>query len=250
VSVATLTSQLLRRGFKNTFIAGLRATRPELRLAGRAFTLRYVPTREDLGFHVDYDNERDVQRLAVEALQPGDVLVIDARGVTSAASFGHIISTRIMKRGAVGLVTDGALRDSDRFRELDLPAYYRAAHATTSSVVHHPVDMNVPIGCGGVLCVPGDVVVGDAEGVAVIPQVVATEVADDAIEQELLEAFALEKIESGSSIRGIYPLSSDNREEFERWRKEREESRGGPAYLGATNVTPIGQSDSSVRSFS
>lgn len=212
VSTATLTSQLLNRGFRNTFIPNLTPLRPDLRLVGYAFTLRYVPAREDFG--VDYDNDTNVQRLAVEAVGPEDVLVIDARGDTRAASLGHILATRLWKRGAAGLVTDGGLRDTPAFRNLDLPTYTRAPHATTSSVIHHPVDMNVPIGCGGVLVMPGDVIVGDAEGVVVIPSAVAEEVAADAYEQEILEAFILQKIKAGSSIKGVYPPNEETYREF------------------------------------
>jgi regulator of RNase E activity RraA len=218
-SVATLTSQLLLRGYRNTFVAGLQASRPDLRLVGRAFTLRYVPTREDVGFNVAYDNDKDVQRLAVEGVSPGDILVIDARGVTSAASFGHIIATRLHKRGAAGLVTDGALRDSHRFGELEMPVYFRSPHATTSSVAHYAVDMNVPIGCGGVLCMPGDIVVGDAEGVVVVPQQVAADIVEDAIEQEIVEDFALARVSDGESIRGLYPLAAERKDEYTIWRQ-------------------------------
>ena len=136
VSTATLTSQLLQRGFRNTFLAGLEPQRPDLRLVGYAFTLRYVPSREDLGIRVDYDNERDMQRRAVESIGLGDVLVIDARGEMQAASFGQIIAARIQKRGAAGLVTDGALRDRPSFADSEMPSYCRASHATTSSVKH------------------------------------------------------------------------------------------------------------------
>ncbi len=232
VSVATLTSQLLKRGFRNTFVSGLRTTRPELRVVGRAFTLRYVPAREDVSFQVDYDNEVDVQRLAVEAIGPGDVLVIDARGVTSAASFGHILSTRIMMRGATGLVTDGGLRDTYRFSDLDLPVYFRAPHATTSSVAHYAADMRVPIGCGGVLVMPGDTVVGDAEGVVIIPTRLTEEIAIAATHQELVEEFALEQIRGGSRIGGLYPLSSAAEKDFQRWcdnRKSRLPGTSDPA---------------------
>lgn len=226
VSTATLTSQLLRRGFRHTFITGLTPLRPDLRMVGYAFTLRYVPAREDVGFDVDYDNKTNVQRLAVEAVGPDDVLVIDARSEVRAASFGHIIATRIMKRGAAGLVTDGGLRDSPRFHSLDLPAYFRAAHATTSSVAHHPVDMNVPIGCGGVLVMPGDVVVGDAEGVVVIPAAVSEEVAHDAVEQERMEQYILERIRAGDGICGVYPLDREHRAEYEAWRRQHGKARG------------------------
>lgn len=214
VSTATLTSQLLKRGLRNTFIAGLMPLRPDLRMVGYAFTLRYVPAREDLDMQVEYDNNTNVQRLAVEAIGADDVLVIDARNDVDAASFGHIIATRILQRGASGLVTDGALRDTPRFRELDLPTYVRTAHATTSSVRHHPADMNIPIGCGGVLVMPGDIVVGDAEGVVIIPAAIAEEVAQSAQEQELLEEFILAKVEAGESIKAIYPPDEATRAEF------------------------------------
>jgi 5-oxopent-3-ene-1,2,5-tricarboxylate decarboxylase/2-hydroxyhepta-2,4-diene-1,7-dioate isomerase len=221
VSTATLTSQLLERGFRNTFLAGLEPQRPDLRLVGYAFTLRYVPAREDLGFHVHYDNERDVQRRAVESIGEGDVLVIDARNETNAASFGQIIATRIQKRGAAGLVTDGALRDRPSFAEIEMPSYCRATHATTSSVKHLAVDMNVPIGCASVLVMPRDIVVGDREGVVVIPAAVAEEVAHGALEQERVELFALERVRAGEPISELYPLSATRREEFERWLSRR-----------------------------
>lgn len=221
-STATITSQLLKRGFRNTFIPGLQVLRPDLRMVGYAFTLRYVPAREDVGFEVNYDNETNVQRLAVEAVGEGDVLVIDSRGNIHAASFGHILATRIMVRGAAGMVSDGGLRDTPAFRELDLPCYVRAPHATTSSVVHHPVDMNVPIGCGGVLVMAGDVVVGDAEGVVVIPAQVAESVAHDAFEQERLEDFVLEKVRAGASIKGIYPPDEQTRAEYEQWQRRQD----------------------------
>jgi regulator of RNase E activity RraA len=220
-STATITSQLLQRGLRNTFMSGLTPLRPDLRMAGYAFTLRYVPSREDIGIEVDYDNETNVQRLAVESIGPEQVLVIDARGELRSASLGHILATRMMNRGAAGLVTDGALRDSHMFSELDLPAYAAGAHATTSSVMHHPVEQNVAIGCCGVLVMPGDVVVGDAEGVVVIPAALADEVARDALEQEEYEAFVLARVGEGASIKGLYPGSDESRAEFEAWRAGR-----------------------------
>lgn len=220
VSTATLTTQLLKRGFRNTFIAGLTPLRPDLRMVGTAFTLRYVPAREDFDMSADYDNTKNVQRLAVEAVEAGQVLVIDARSDTRAASFGHIIATRITQRGAAGLVTDGGMRDTPSFKSLDLPTYIRAPHATTSATIHHPVDMNVLIGCGGVLVVPGDVVVGDAEGVVVIPAQVAESVAHDAYEQDLMETFLQQKVAGGASIRGVYPPNDQTRAEYEAWRKD------------------------------
>lgn len=218
ISTATLTTQLLKRGFRNTFIAGLTPLRPDLRMVGRAFTLRYVPVREDLDMAVEYNNDHNIQRLAVEQINEGDVLVIDARNNINAASFGHILATRILKRGASGLVTDGGLRDTVGIQRLNLPVYTRMPHATTSVAVHHPVDMNVPIGCGEVYVQPSDIIVGDAEGVVVMPLSVANDVAHDGYEQEILEKFLQEKVANGSSIKGVYPPNAETLDEYTRWR--------------------------------
>ncbi|HEX5503260.1 MAG TPA: ribonuclease activity regulator RraA [Thermomicrobiales bacterium] len=218
VSTATLTSQLLKRGFRNTFLAGLAPIRPDLRMVGYAFTLRYIPMREDLDLSGDFDNRTNVQRLAVESVGPGDVLVIDARGETGAATLGNILTTRMRARGAAGIVSDGAFRDSPAFKDIALPTYARAAHATQSSMRHHPADLNVPIGCAGVAIVPGDVLVGDAEGVVALPRAVAEECALAALEQERLEEFILQKIEQGAGIVGVYPPDERTRAEYEAWR--------------------------------
>ncbi len=221
VSTATLTSQLGKHGLRNTFLAGLYSLRPDLRMVGYAFTLRFIPAREDLADEL-YDNTKNVQRLAVEAIGPEDVLVIDARNDTSSASLGHILGTRITMRGAAGLVTDGALRDTPGFRDLALPTYIRAAHANTSFVAHHPVEMQVPIGCTGVAVLPGDLLVGDGEGVVVIPSQMAEAVAHAAFEQEIREAFLLQKIVRGASIIGVYPPNETTLAEFAHWRQEKE----------------------------
>lgn len=218
VSTASLTTQLLKRGLQNTFMHGVVPLRPDLRMVGYAFTLRYIPAREDLDRSTDYNNWTNPQRVAVESVGQDDVLVIDARGDTSAASLGHILMTRIMKRGASGVVSDGAFRDSPSISALDLPTYSAGMHATTSFVTHHPVDMNLPIACGGVAVFPGDVIVGDAEGVVVIPRHLAAEVARDTFEQDFFETWALERIESGASIRGVYPPDEATRAEYEAWR--------------------------------
>jgi regulator of RNase E activity RraA len=220
-STATLSTQLLRRGFRNTFIRGLVPTRPELRLVGYAFTLRYVPVREDVGVQGAPDNSTNVQRVAVESVGPQDALVIDARGELGAGVLGDILATRVAARGAAGIVTDGCFRDSPSFAGLDLPAYHRAPHAALSWLAHHAVDLNVPIGCGGVLVLPGDVVVGDGEGVVVIPAAHAEAVALGAAEQELVERFALERVRAGESIADLYPLAESRQAEFERWLADR-----------------------------
>ncbi len=219
VSTATLTTQLGKHGFRNTFLAGIYPLRPDLRMVGYAFTLRFIPAREDLADEL-YDNTKNVQRLAVEAVGPEDVLVIDARNDTSSASLGHILGTRLTVRGAAGFVTDGALRDTPSFRHLELPTYIRGPHANTSFVAHHPVAMQIPIGCAGVAVIPGDVIVGDGEGVVVIPAQVAESVAQAAYEQEIREEFFLQKIAGGASIVGTYPPNEAILAELAEWRKE------------------------------
>lgn len=223
ISTATLTTQLLKLGFRNTFIAGLIPLRPDLQMVGRAFTLRYVPIREDLDKAVEYNNDSNIQRLAVEEVGEGDVLVIDARSNINAASFGHILATRIMVRGAAGLVTDGALRDTVGIQKLDFPVYTRLPHATTSVTVHHPVDMNIPIGCGEVYVQPGDIVVGDAEGVVVMPNSVADAVAHDGYEQEILEQFLQEQVAQGKGIKGTYPPNEEMLEQYHVWRSQQDD---------------------------
>jgi len=205
VSTATLTSQLLRHGFRNRALAGLTPMKPDLRMVGYAFTLRYAPSREDLDRPNDIDNKTNVQRLAVETIGADEILVIDARGNTRAGVLGDLLATRMQQRGAAGLVTDGAVRDSPSLGRLEFPIYSAGSHPNPSLVAHHPVDMNVPIGCAGVLVMPGDVVVGDGEAVVVIPHALAEQVAGDAFEQEQLEAFIHAKIQGGSSILGLYP---------------------------------------------
>ena len=218
VSTASLTTQLLKRGLQNTFMQGVLPLRPDLRMVGYAFTLRYIPAREDLDRSTDYDNWTNPQRVAVESVGPDDVLVIDARGDLSAASLGHILMTRIMKRGAAGVVSDGAFRDSPSISGLSMPTYSSGMHGTTSFVTHHPMDMNLPVGCGGVAVFPGDVIVGDAEGVVVIPRHMAGEVARDTLEQDRFENWALARVQSGASIRGVYPPDEETRAEYEQWR--------------------------------
>ncbi len=219
VSTATLTSQLIKRNFHNTFLTGLYPLLPDLRMVGYAFTLRYVPTREDM---VDtlYDNTVNIQRLAVEGVNEDDILVMDARGDVRAATLGNILATRLKARGAGGLVTDGALRDTPNFKSIGLPAYIKAPNATTSFEVHHPIDINVPISCAGVLVMPGDIIVGDGEGVVAIPSQVAEEVAHDAYEQERLEEFIQNKIAQGASIIGVYPPNEQTKAEYAEWRKQ------------------------------
>jgi regulator of RNase E activity RraA len=221
VSTATLSSQLHKRGFRQLVMRGVAPLRPDLRLAGQAFTLRYIPAREDLERSGEFDNRTNKQRLAVEQVGPGDVLVIDARGDMRAGTLGNILATRIAGRGAAGIVTDGAFRDAPAIRSLDLPTYAGGSHPNISFTIHHPIDINVPIACGGVAVLPGDVIVGDAEAVIVIPLAVAEEVARDAYAQEQREEFILAKVAAGSSIVGVYPPDARTLQEFAAWRAKR-----------------------------
>jgi regulator of RNase E activity RraA len=215
ISTATLSSQMRRRGFRNVFMHGPAPLRPDLRMVGQAVTLRYIPTREDLDLTGEYDNLTNKQRLAVEQVGLHDVLVIDARGEKRAASLGNILAARIRARGAAGVVTDGAFRDSPAIRRLDLPTYASGQSANVSSVIHYASEINVPIACGGVAVLPNDVLVGDEEGVIVIPRALAEEVARDGVEQERREAFILAKVVAGSSIIGVYPPNDTTLREYE-----------------------------------
>ena len=222
-STATLTAQLQRRGIRSTFLSGLRPTRPDLRLLGYARTLRYVPLREDL--QPLLGGITSAQRRAVESIEPDDVLVIEARGETDAATIGDIFTMRVLKRGGTGIVTDGALRDTPGITTIGVAVYHRASHAATLGRLHLPLDNDVPVACAGVLVMPGDIMVGDAEGVMVIPAALVHEVARDAAEQEAEEEFALERVAAGESSIGVFPLTKERRAEFDAWRAKRGERR-------------------------
>ena len=219
VSTATLTTQLQRRGIRNVFLQGLRPARPDLRMVGFAHTVRYVPVREDV---VEADTrELNAQKHAIESISPGEVLVIEARREEGAGTIGDILALRALRRGAAGIVTDGGLRDSPAVSGLEIPTYFRVPHASVLGVLHFPLEENVPIACGGVLVMPGDVLVGDAEGVVVVPAQLAEDVAADSVEQELREEFAFERVDAGESIRGVFPLGPERTTEYEAWREAR-----------------------------
>jgi 5-oxopent-3-ene-1,2,5-tricarboxylate decarboxylase/2-hydroxyhepta-2,4-diene-1,7-dioate isomerase len=219
VSTATLTVQLAKRGVANTFLTGLRPARTDLRMVGYARTLRYVALREDV--RDARKGGEDAQKLAVETISPGDVLVMEARGEAGAGTIGDILAARVLARGGAGIVTDGGVRDSPGVAALDIPTYFQLPNAASLWLKHIPLDVDVPVTCAGTLVMPGDVVVGDAEGVVVLPAHLAEEIAHDALEQEQREAWALERVQDGESIRGIYPLSAERRAEYDRWRAER-----------------------------
>jgi len=220
-STATLTSALAKHGLHNTFMTGVQPLRKGSRMVGQAFTLRYIPAREDLDQTGTVDNLTDPQRVAIERVGPHDVLVIDARGDVRAGSMGAILATRMKLRGAAGVVTDGAFRDSPEIAASGLPAYAKAMHAATNKTIHHPTDTQLPVACGGVAVFPGDIIVGDDEGVVVIPRHLAAEIAEAAVGQEEREEFIMEKIRGVASIIGVYPPNKETLAEYEAWRKEK-----------------------------
>jgi regulator of RNase E activity RraA len=214
-STATLTTQLFKRGLRNTFLAGVRPLNDgSSRMVGEAFTLRYIPVREDLDVLEVFNDYDHPQRKAVESVGPGQILVMDCRQQGRAASAGEILATRLLRRGAAGLVTDGSLRDSPAIAGLPLPVFTAGVSAMTNLAQHHAVDMQVPIGCAGVPVFPGDILVGDEEGVVCIPRHLAEEIAEPAVEQERLEAYILAKVDNGAPLRGTYPPDDRTREEY------------------------------------
>lgn len=222
VSTATVTTVLFKRGFRNTFIQGLRLINPDApRMVGPAYTLRYIPAREDLDHLGVFEDRSHPQRKGVEECPAGHVFVIDSRRNSTAASAGGILVTRLWKRGVAGIVTDGGYRDAPDIAQLPFPAYHAAPAAPTNLIKHHAVDLDVPIACGEVPVYPGDIVVGDGDGVVVIPRHIADEVAEEAFEQTVFEDFVQEKVEEGRSIFGLYPPAPDARDEFKRWRTDK-----------------------------
>jgi regulator of RNase E activity RraA len=214
-STATVSTQLFRLGLRNQVLAGLRLlSQAGPRMVGEAFTLRYIPAREDidtLGVYDDYDHP---QRRAIEGCPEGHVLVMDCRGEGRAASAGHILLTRLQVRGAAGCVTDGTLRDTPAIAQLSMSVYAAGASPMTNLALHHAVDLQVPIGCAGVAVYPGDVLVGDGEGVVCVPRHLVSIVAAPAKAQERLEEFILRKIENGAPLRGTYPPNEATLREY------------------------------------
>ena len=223
VSVATITHQLQNRNIRSAFLSGLRPLLPGQRLVGRARTLRYVAHRQDK--LRQFAAGMNAQRRASETAERGDVIIIEARDVPDAGTVGDIYAMRAYHLGAVGIITDGALRDTSAIAELGKPVYHRASHGSTWGRHHMPFSNDEPITCAGVYVEPGDVIVGDEEGAVVIPHALAAEIADDAIEQEHREAFAIERVQAGESVVGLFPLTDDRRADFEAWSAAQNDQR-------------------------
>lgn len=219
ISTPTLTTQLFKLGFRRRFLHGVRPLCPGVGMVGEAVTVRFAPAREDLATTDALADPAYPQRRAIEEIEPGQVLVVDCRGVAEAAAAGDILIARLQARGAAGFVADGGVRDYPAVQALGFPVYALGPSAPAHLVRHLAVDVNRPIGCAEVLVVPGDIMVGDAEGVVCIPRGVADAVAADGLEQELLEAFVLDKIRKGAPLPGTYPPGAATRAEFEAWRR-------------------------------
>jgi regulator of RNase E activity RraA len=223
VSTATLCTALFKRGLRGQFVQDVRALNPNLpNMVGEAFTLRYMPAREDRNGIAVFQNRDHPQRKAVEECPSGAVLVIDSRKDARAASAGGILVARLMRRGVAGVVTDGGFRDSPEIAKYSMPAYHSRPSAPTNLTLHEAIEINGPIGCGDAPVFPGDVIVGDAEGVIVIPAHLADEVAAEATEMTAFEDFVQEKVMEGRSILGLYPPTEEqSRTDFAAWRQAR-----------------------------
>jgi len=222
VSTATLTTQLFKRGLRNAFMQGVRPLgRYDANLVGPAYTLRNIPAREDIDTTEVFTDPEHPQRKAIEVTPARHVLVIDCRGDTRSACAGEILITRLMMRGVAGLVADGGIRDAAPIAGMGFPVYCAGPSAPLNLARHHAVELNVPIGCGGVAVYPGDTIVCDGDGAVVIPSAITDQVAVEAAEQEELEEFLLQRVNDGAALPGTYPPNGATKAAFERWRETR-----------------------------
>ena len=222
VSTATIATALFKRGLRNQTIQGVRPLGPLAKsMVGPAFTLRYIPAREDLNTIDVFKNPTHPQRAGVEACPPGHVMVMDSRKDARAASAGAILVTRMMVRGVAGVVTDGGFRDAAEIAKLAIPTFHQRPSAPTNLTLNHAIDTNVPIGCGDAPVFPGDIIVGDTDGVIVIPAGIAAEIADETTDMTAYEDFVTERVRSGATIIGLYPATDPaNLDLFLAWRAQ------------------------------
>ena len=224
VNISTLTTCLFRRGFRSRLIDGVCPINVDVaRMVGEAFTLRFIPMREDIDVMAAYADEAHVQRQAMEECPAGHVLVIDSLSDASAASAGDNMLGRLKARGVEGAVTDGGFRDTPDIKRLAFPAFHRRPAPATSPIRFHAADLGLPIGCGGVGVYPGDIVVSDPEGVVVIPRELAGEIAEEASEMTAYDEFVSEKVAEGRSLFGLYPSTANSRDEFDFWQKRHQD---------------------------
>ena len=221
ISTPTLATALYKRGLRQQFIQDVHPLSSlKESMVGEAFTLRYMPAREDLNPLTAFRDRDHPQRKAVEECPPGAVMVIDSRKNARAASAGGILVTRLMVRGVAGVVTDGGFRDSAEIASLGFPAYHSRPSAPTNLTLHQAIEINGPIGCGDAPVFPGDVVVGDPDGVIILPAHLADELADEATEMTAFEDFVTEEVRGGRSILGLYPATDERTlTDFAAWRR-------------------------------
>lgn len=218
VGSANIANVLLKHGFRNVYLLGIAPLALEQgQLVGRAYTLRFMPAREDIDSMANYARDDNKHRRAIEECPPGAVLVIDAMGSTRSAAMGDMMAVRLKQRGVAGVVTDGGYRDAPAIREVGLPCYQKQAAPPATPIAMHPVELDGPVGCAGVAIYPGDVIVGDAEGVVAIPAVLVDEVATQALDAVEYEAFAALHIKRGRSIFGLFPATAQSRAEYDEW---------------------------------
>ena len=222
VSTATISTALFKVGLKNQFIQDVRPVSPKPgNMVGQAYTLRYIPAREDLNSLSVFQDPTHPQRVGVEEIPPGYVMMIDSRKDPRAASAGSILVTRMMKRGVAGVVTDGGFRDAPEIGQMNIPTYHNRPSAPTNLTIHQAIELNGPIGCGDVAVFPGDVIVGDQEGVIVIPLHLVDDIAHEATEMTAFEDFVTEQVKAGAAVIGLYPATSEKAQaDYAAWRKK------------------------------
>jgi regulator of RNase E activity RraA len=218
-STASVTSELAKLGIRYSHMTGVDPLTPGQQMVGEAITLRYVPAREDKLAALPVSNREHPQRKAIDNISPSQILVIDARGDLRSGTLGEILMARLKARGAAGMVTDGAVRDAVGIRGVGLPTFVGGIHAAASNTIHVAADINAVIGCGGIMVCPGDVLLGDDDGVVVIPRHLAGQVAKAAAEHDELEAYIYQRISGGESLFGIYPPNEQTLRDYEDWKR-------------------------------
>jgi regulator of RNase E activity RraA len=217
-STATLSIQMLKRGFRYSAVNGVKAlNQAATRFAGPAYTLRFIPAREELAVPGSVGRADNPQRAAIEETPAGAVLVIDAQRDTRAGTLGDILAARLLQRGIAGVVSDGAMRDTQELEKMAIPIFCAGSAPPASFNFLMPIACNQPVGCGGVAVFPGDLVVGDGGGVVVIPRHLAEEVARDSVEQERLEVFIRRRVDRGHATPGLYPANEEKLAAYRRW---------------------------------
>lgn len=217
VAVATLSVQLKKRGFNEVSIAGVYPLKPGMKVIGVARTLRFLPYRKDVA--AKFGGGHNHQKQAIDTLRPGEVLVIEARGQITSGTCGDIVTLRAKMNGAVGIITDGAVRDSAEVASIGIPVFAAGKHPAVSGKNHVPYDHDCAVSCGGATVMVGDVIIGDDDGAIVVPRDLVEEVVADAEAHEYKEEFVIEMVKEGNSLKGLFPMTDDSwKERFEQWK--------------------------------